>query len=268
MQNAAFFEKYPRLRTLLALVPETIIMEEIASRAPQFETWLAEAEKVIPTVNLNRVFPAEMERGGIVLENFLGHWGNVSIEELCKICLIVKWKKPRRILELGTYNGMTTLQMALNAPPNCVVYTLDLSPEQAASIPLGKIDVLVAKHFRDRFNTATGSYFASRKDLNIVQLWGDTATFDYSVIGGPLDIIFIDAAHDTRNKIIDTENAFRLVAPGGVILWHNYADVGNPEVTKCLAEVASSRKIMRLRNTDLAIFHEPISQSASEPTRP
>jgi hypothetical protein len=132
------FQRYPRLKTLLALVPESLVVEEIGQQVGKFEKWLAEADAVIPTVNLNKVFPATLESGSIQLENFLGHWGNVSIEELCKICLIVKWRKPRRILELGTYNGMTTLQMALNAPPDCTTYTLDLHPEQAASITLGR----------------------------------------------------------------------------------------------------------------------------------
>ncbi|HUO02775.1 MAG TPA: class I SAM-dependent methyltransferase, partial [Rhizomicrobium sp.] len=206
-----------------------MILAEIGSRAAEFEAWHGAAKALIPTVNLNRVFPAELEYGGIRLENFLGHWGNVSIEELCKICLVVKWLQPRRILELGTYNGMTTLQMALNAPPGCATYTLDLTPEQAASLSLSKLDELVARQFRAKFNTATGSYFAGRKELNIRQLLGNTAEFDYSLIDGPLDLIFVDAAHDYENKRIDTENAFRLLSPNGVILWHDYAQVANPD---------------------------------------
>jgi predicted O-methyltransferase YrrM len=249
-----FFQKYPRLKNLLALVPESLILEEIGSRAEEFEAWLKEADTLIPTVNLNKIFPAELEKGTIRLENFLGHWGNVSIEELCKICLIISWLKPKRILELGTYNGMTTLQMALNAPRDCVTYTLDLAPEQAASLKLGALDELVAKHFKERFNTEVGSYFAGRDDISIVQLWGDTATFDFSVIDGPIDLIFIDAAHDYENKKRDTDNALRLLAPGGVILWHDYAEVANPEVTKCVMEYANDHRIYHLRNTDLAVY--------------
>jgi predicted O-methyltransferase YrrM len=248
------FERYPQLNNLRTLVPDSLIEEEIGSRAAEFECWLEQAKQRIPTVNLNKVFPAELERGAIRLENFLGHWGNVSIEELCKICLIVKWLRPKRILELGTYNGMTTLQMALNAPPDCVTYTLDLPPAQATTVPLGRIDELVSKQFRHRFNTRTGSYFEGR-DVTIEQLWGDTATFDYSVLGGPVDLIFIDAAHDYENKRRDCENAFQLLAGGGVVLWHNYADVCCPEVTKCLTEVAATRRIYQLRNTNLAVYY-------------
>jgi predicted O-methyltransferase YrrM len=255
------FERYPQLNTLRALVPDELIEEEVGSRVEEFEKSLAGAKRLISTVNLNKVFPAELERSAIQLENFLGHWGNVSVEELCKICLIVKWLRPKRVLELGTYNGMTTLQMALNAPPDCVVYTLDLPPEQTASLPLGRLDELVAKHFKERFNTRIGSYFENREDVRIVQLWGDTATFDYSVLGGPVDLIFVDAAHDYQNKRHDCETAFRALMPGGVILWHDYAQVVNPEVTRCLDEYAADRPIFHLRNTNLAVYYGAVAAS-------
>lgn len=249
-------DRYPQLKSLRAFAPDEVIEDEIGSHIDNFEHDLVEAKRAIPTVNLDKVFPSELEKGAIQLSNFLGHWGNVSVEELCKICLIVKWLKPKRILELGTYNGMTTLQMAKNAPSDCTTYTLDLNSDQAASLKLSKLDELVSKHLKSKFNTATGSYFTSAKELNIVQLWGDTANFDYSVVDGPVDLIFIDAAHDYENKKIDCENAFRLLSDNGVILWHNYADVCCPDVTKCLKEYAQDNVIFHLRNTYLAVYRK------------
>jgi hypothetical protein len=250
------FRSYPQLLTLRALVPDALIVEHIGKRVSEYEELLTEARKVIPTVNLNQIFPAELERGAIRLENFLGHWGNVSIEELCKICLIVKWVAPRRILELGTYNGMTTLQMALNSPPECNTYTLDLPPEMAAKITLNPLDEMISKHFKEHFDTTVGSYFLKRKDVNITQLWGDTSVFPYeTIIDGPIDMVFVDAAHDYQNKKIDTDNAFRLLSAKGVILWHNYHDVICPDVTRCLGEYAKNRKIWHLRNTSLAVYY-------------
>lgn len=246
------FERYPQLETLRGLVPDDLVEREIGSRADEFERVARRAAALIPTVRLRDVFPAGMERGAIRLENFLGHWGNVSVETVCKICLIVRHLKPRRILEIGTYNGMTTLQMALNAPPECTIYTLDLPPDQEPAIPPSELDRLVARSFRARFGTSTGSYFRGREDLSIVQLLGDSTTFDYaSRIDGPLDLVFIDGAHDYESKRIDSENALRLLAPGGVVLWDNYRDVSNPEVTRCLADLGAGLRLRHLRNTML-----------------
>ena len=252
----SIFDRYPNLASLKGLAPDEIVEKEIGSRADEFENDISRARKTILTGNLNKIFPAELESQKIQLENFLGHWGNVSIEELCKICLIVKFIKPNKILEIGTYNGMTTLQMALNAPESCITYTLDLPDEISASLELSELDNYVSKHFKQRFGTKTGSYFENRSDVNVVQKLGDSATFDYlEEVGADFDIIFIDAAHDYNNKKIDTENAFKLLSKGGVILWHNYNDVCCPDVTKYLADISDKYKIFHLRNTMLAVYY-------------
>lgn len=250
-----FFEKYPYINNLRSLVSDDLIIKEIGSRADEFESYLELAKRNIPSVNLNKIFPAELENGSIILENFLGHWGNVSIEELCKISLIVKFIKPQSILEIGTYNGMTTLQMSLNAGKLAKVYTLDLPKNLAPSLKLSEIDEKVSKHFKNNFNTDTGSYFNKREDVNIIQLWGDSATFDYEKLNTKFDLIFIDAAHDYANKKNDSENAFKYINKGGVILWHNYNDVTNLETTKYLAEISSKYQLFHLRNTFLAVYH-------------
>jgi predicted O-methyltransferase YrrM len=252
----SIFERYPYLNNLRSLVSDEVITTELSAIADEFDMDVERSKISISTVNLNKIFPEELERGGIVLENFLGHWGNVSIEELCKIALIVKFLKPAKVLEIGTYNGMTALQMALNAPPECKVYTLDLPDEMMASIQLSKIDYLVSKHFKQNFGTKTGMYFQNRNDVNIIQKLGDSSTFDFKDLGNEkIDLIFIDAAHDYENKKIDSENAFKWVAKGGVILWHNYHEITCPGVTKYLADISSDYKIYHLRNTSLAVYY-------------
>ena len=59
---------------------------------------------------------------------------------------------------------------------------------------------------------------------------------------------------DYRNKEIDSEQAFKLISKKGVIIWHNYDDVTNPEVTKYLADLSKTRKLFHLRNTMLVIY--------------
>lgn len=255
MYNKSVFDRFPQLKTLRGLVPEEIVEKEIGTRGDEIEADIVRAQQLMPPSNMNKIFPAELEKGSIQLENFLGHWGNVSVEELCKICLIVKYFQPKRILEMGTYNGMTTLQMALNAPKDAVVYTLDL-PEDISTegMELTELDIHVAKNLKDKFGTSTGSYFKNRKDVNIVQLWGDSATFDYSVIGGKADVIFIDAAHDYANKKIDSENAFKLLEKNGVIIWHDFTSPANPDVTRYILDLSKEYQLYHIRNTMLAVY--------------
>lgn len=254
----SIFKRYPQLLTLKGLVPDDVVEREIMPKADIFDQYLLDAEHLVPTVNLNKIFPDEIEYGKIELENFLGHWGNVSIEEVCKICLIIKYLSPKKILELGTYNGMTTLQMSLNAPSDCKIFTLDLPEDYETNIPLSELDWHVAKSIKNKFGTKTGSYFSNNPRIkNIVQLLGDSATYDFKDIGNDVDIIFIDAAHDYANKLIDTNNAYKMIKKGGVIIWHDFKSPANPEVTKFINDQAKEKKIYHLRNTLLAIYiHE------------
>ena len=182
-----------------------------------------------------------IETGAIRLENFLGHWGNVSIEEVCKIALITRYFRPLKTFEFGTYNGLTTLQLALNTPEEAQIFTLDLPPEKrdSTNYPLSELDRYVAAEFLDRFSTGVGSYFKGRGvEKKIIQIYHDSATYDFSPYYSMIDLIFIDAGHDYANKKSDSENALKMVSQNGIILWDNYDDILNPDVTKYLTELS------------------------------
>lgn len=255
--KVSIFDSYPQLITLKGLVPDEVVEREIGARADEFEKWKAASQLKIKSVKLKDIFPPELERGTIQLENFLGHWGNVTIEEVCKIALIVKYFRPRKVFEFGTYNGMTTLQIALNTPEETKIYTLDIPPDMAdkTKYRLDELDRCVAAEFKDKFNTGTGSYFKGKSVENkITQILHDAATFDFSPYYGEMDLIFIDAGHDYANKKSDSENALKMVSQNGIILWDNYHDILNPDVTRYLAELADQLPLVHLRGTPLVAY--------------
>lgn len=246
------FEKYPQLKTLKGLISESILAEELQPKL--FEQWRAKAKDKIPVVRLCDIFPVELEKESIKLENFLGHWGNVCIESLCKISLIIKYFKPLNLFEFGTYNGMTTLQMAINSPPNAKVCTLDLPLNAKTKYNLNILDQTCNSLFDGKFNTTTGSYFqGTNYEDKIIQILHDSATFDFSPYHKNMDFIFIDAAHDYENKACDTNNALDMLTDDGIIVWDNYCDVLHPDTTKYLAELADEIPLSQLKGTPLVI---------------
>ena len=52
--------------------------------------------------------------------------GNPSAIELFYLGAIVRASGARAMFEIGTFDGATTLQLALNSPPEAVIHTLDL----------------------------------------------------------------------------------------------------------------------------------------------
>src|SRR5579863_9635217 len=67
--------------------------------------------------------------------------GNASGFEIACLCALVRHLRPSVILEIGTFNGNTTLQLAANAPETTRIYTLDLPWDACASPDAGTGDI-------------------------------------------------------------------------------------------------------------------------------
>ena len=56
--------------------------------------------------------------------------GNVSLMELILINSLIAKRNPANAFEVGTFDGRTTLNLAINTRENAVIYTLDLPPKE------------------------------------------------------------------------------------------------------------------------------------------
>ena len=172
-----------------------------------------------------------------------------DLPELACIVAAMRFLRARKVLEIGTNDGFTTLNLAANLDdaPDATVATLDLTPEQAglATEPLtiGCDPSIVGARFRSRAERA-----------RIRQFFGDSTAMDWSTLGGPFDLVFIDGGHDRRCVASDTENAFRHLAPGGAIFWHDYGLI--LDVSQVLDEKARSVPISALLGTRLAVHRD------------
>jgi hypothetical protein len=181
--------------------------------------------------------------------------GDTSLLELCYISQMVKAYNPLRMFEMGTFDGRTTLNLAANSREEAVIYTLDLPREKlsATALKLDERDVCLVDKDQPgiRFRN-------TRESKKIVQLLGDTGTFDFSPYENTMDLVFIDASHAYDYVLNDTRIALKLLRQGkGVILWHDYGDAFDG-VTKALNELYSKgapyKNMRHLRETTLVVL--------------
>jgi len=208
----------------------------------------------LPTVVLDDLFPGiwpvMINMDGAVLNG--ADIMALPMAELFTIVAICQFNKPKKIFEFGTYAGLSALVMAMNTEEKARVYTLDIDPADRDSHEHGT-------GVGGFIPFEVGSYYKNTSyEYKIKQLFGNSATFDYSEYKETSDLVFVDADHSYRFASIDTENAFKLVSPGGSIVWDDYIwNEEHPEcsgVARCLHELQQTRKIYHIAGTRLAIY--------------
>ncbi len=153
------------------------------------------------------------------LAPFKSNKHNTTSFELAAISALVKDKQCNVIFEIGTFDGRTTRAMALNLKDDKgIIYTLNLPPQtEAVYLETSDVDVQLASKVQ------SGSrYINTPQAQHIIQVWGDSATFDFSPYQKKIDLVFIDGAHSEEYVANDTAKALELIKPqGGWIVWHD-----------------------------------------------
>ena len=160
----------------------------------------------------------------------------VPLPELLTLAAICRYINPRRIFEIGTYTGSSTLEMAINTSDETEILTLDLAPGE-----------LIGSAFRD-----------STYHTKISQLYGNSLEFDYTPYEHSVDLVLVDANHSYECVSSDTEKAFSLLRPGGVIVWDDYRWLEEhfecSGVTRFLNEFQEKRPLFSIAGTRFAIY--------------
>lgn len=174
------------------------------------------------------------------------------------LATIVDGYAPKTIFEIGTYNGFTTLHMAVNSPADCKIYTLDLPPGYDLSQAKGNSydDILVMQLSQD--NIAKRFYKKHPLSSKVVELFGDSSKFDFSPYYGKIDLVFIDGNHSTEFVRKDSENAFKLVSENGLIVWHDFDYIIHKDVFTYLKSLSKVHPIYSVLNTRFAIYGKNI----------
>jgi caffeoyl-CoA O-methyltransferase len=122
----------------------------------------------------------------------------VGVLEGAFLSFVVGMKQPRRVLEIGTFTGWSSIAMASALPPGATLVTCDVNEETSAIARRYAEEAGVADRIEYRLGPATETL----------------ATLD-----GPFDLVFIDA--DKEGYIDYYEAALPKLADDGVILADN-----------------------------------------------
>jgi hypothetical protein len=184
--------------------------------------------------------------------------GNVNLSELAILAQAAAGcPAGTEIVEIGTFDGRTTINLALNAPASCSIFTLDLPPHQPTRFQLevGEERFVEKPLPGVRFRQCRQSLSSSAR--RIKQLFGDSATFDWSNHCRKAGLVFVDGSHAYDYARVDSITAMQLVTVNGAILWHDYGVWEG--VTRALEDLERTTNLglQHIRGTSLVLWRAP-----------
>ena len=203
----------------------------------------------IPRLPITEVLPG-IEKVDITLVRAYDRLIDTSldIQEIMALSAIVRFTNSKNILEIGTYNGNTALNLAANSAADALVTTLDLPPDWNGQFEL-KVH---PSHLNVTEKAEVGLQYKDTKySKKIIQLFSDSAKLDWSKLPIPFDIVFIDGCHSYEYGKKDTQNAMRYLKSGSILIWHDYGFA--KDVSKVVDETAKKIKVRAIRGTRLAV---------------
>ena len=203
----------------------------------------------LPRVHLPKAFPG-IEGVRVELLNVYQRKAGLSIDahELLVLCTIERFLGAKNVLEIGTYDGNTTLNLAANLAPGGRVTTIDLPPNWDNQFVY---DVPNSRWNVTNLHNIGIQYQRTPYEERIRQVYGDSARVDFESLTPPFDMVFVDGCHFRDYVRKDTENAFKYLRPGGVVVWHDYGDI--KDVSRVVDEAAQDLTAYVVRGTRLAV---------------
>lgn len=203
----------------------------------------------LPRVYLTQVFPG-IEHVRVDLINLYKRKIGLSLDaaELMVLCSIERFIGAKTVLEIGTYDGNTALNLAANVVSDGTVITVDLPPDWDKQF----VYDVPAKYWNVTDREGIGIQYRNTPfESRIRQVLGDSAEVDWQALNPPFDLIFIDGCHYFDYVKTDTESALKNLTPGGIIVWHDYGQI--KDVSRVVDETSRRIKTYAIRGTRFAV---------------
>jgi Methyltransferase domain len=232
-------------------LPATILGQSYRRASRRLRGVRRGQETHLPRASWREIFPARP----ITLAEPQKNQGDVNLAELAVLATAAASVSAGfEIVEIGTFDGRTTLNLVINSSPHLAVFTLDLPPETAPKFDLAPGERAFVEKPRSgrHFVEAAPEWAGPAKRIS--QLFGDSATFDWSAHVGRAGLVFVDGSHAHDYVMADTDTALKLIAQKGMVIWHDYGVWEG--VTRALEEIEASRhlRLRHVRGTSLVVW--------------
>lgn len=154
--------------------------------------------------------------------------------------------KGKRVLEIGSYCGRSTVCLAQSAKS---VDAVDTHDGRGTACPRNTFWIF--GHNCERYGVASKvhSHVCTTSDFATKPRFGE---HDF-----PFDLIFIDGAHDYKSVTNDILQTLPLLADDGLFVFHDYHSPDDPDVTKAVDElIAAGGKILSTHGS-VAVVRPP-----------
>jgi len=139
--------------------------------------------------------------------------GGVNPGDRRAIYYLIRHLKPKRVLEVGTHIGASTLHIAAALEPGATMTTVDTVDVNSDQIRNWlKYDTALSPA-----ETLQRTGLADRVQFTI-----DTSLRYLEQHDGPFDFVFLDGDHDRRVVAAEVPLVLERLTPGGVVLLHDY----------------------------------------------
>jgi hypothetical protein len=175
------------------------------------------------------LFPAD-------IEGWLGHDEGQALAELAK---------GKRVLEIGSYCGLSTVCLARTAEH---VVAVDPHDGRGTACPGNTLPALRANLSR---------YGVAEKVEVVVGTLASPEIAEIVDRRAPFDVAFIDGAHDAESVAEDIAEACSRLAPDGLLAFHDYGSPIDPDVTATVDDLISSGAEMLTITGTVAVVRPP-----------
>lgn len=234
-------EKWGTLRTATALLHPHLVRMRLLN-APRFRQYarpiyesyvqsLSTDVRVMAFTDMAEQLGIDLSRIQLNIPVLSGYVG-LSDWERIVIATIARHYSDRPMFEIGTAAGSTTALLAENT--HNTVYTLDL-PDDGADDDFAL--TRLASDDRVHANRTRASMLRQATYADIVELLGDSATFNFCPYHDRIGLFFIDGAHSDEYVSSDTLSAALCCQDNGIVVWHDFGS--SREVSRWLNHLAT-----------------------------